>query len=290
MVRAVKGAGFDVPVDTDDLFIEGSCAACVPGIEAVLAGLPGVIESSVSPEGGSVKVRRLGTLTVREDVIRALASSGYRASEEAGDDNGNVAAERRAEKEYAALRNSVISGAILAVLIMAGSMGRMLGWVPPFLKDPFVLWLLATPVQFILGGRFYRAAWNSLRHGTAEMNTLIAVGTSSAYLYSVAVVLFPGVFRGAGLPTDVYFDTSAAIVVLILFGRMLEARARGKTSEAVRRLLGLRPTTARLIRDGKEVEVRIESVKEGDILVVRPGERVPVDGVITEGGRPLTSP
>ena len=142
---------------------------------------------------------------------------------------------------------------------------------------------MATPVQFVLGLRFYRGAWSALRHGAANMNTLVAVGTSAAYLFSVAATVLPGFFRRAGIEPQVYFDTSAVIIVLILFGRMLEARAKGRTSDAIRRLMSLRPGTARVVGPDGEREVAVEDVRVGDILVVRPGETVPVDGVVVEG-------
>ena len=156
-------------------------------------------------------------------------------------------------------------------------------WTPSFAGKPYLLWALATPVQFWAGWRFYRGAWGALRHRTADMNTLIAVGTSAAYLYSVVAVLFPGLFTAGGLEPDLYFDTSAMIIALILLGRFLEARARGQTSEAIKKLIGMQPKTALVIRDGKEMEIPVEDVQVGDLILVRPGERVPVDGIIREG-------
>jgi Cu+-exporting ATPase len=146
-----------------------------------------------------------------------------------------------------------------------------------------VLLLLATPVQFWAGARFYRGAWAALRHRTSDMNTLIAVGTSAAYGYSVAMTLAPSYFLARGFAPAVYFDTSAVIITLILFGRLLEATARGRTSEAIKRLMGLQAKTARVVRDGREVDVPVESVEIGDLVVVRPGEKIPVDGVVRQG-------
>ena len=156
-------------------------------------------------------------------------------------------------------------------------------WMPALLRNFFVLWALATPVQFVLGLRFYRGAWSALKHGSANMNTLVAVGTSAAYLFSVAATVLPGFFRGAGVEPQVYFDTSAVIIVLVLFGRMLEAGAKGKTSDAIRRLMSLRPRTAHVVDGEAEREVPAEDVRAGDVLIVRPGEKIPVDGLILEG-------
>jgi Cu+-exporting ATPase len=156
-------------------------------------------------------------------------------------------------------------------------------WIPGIFGNFYVLWALATPVQFVIGWQFYKGAWGAFKHRSADMNTLIAVGTSAAYLYSVAATLFPSFFESGGIEPHVYFETSALIIVLILFGRLLEARAKGQTSEAIKKLMGLQPKTARVIRDGKEVDIPVEEVLVGDIVIVRPGEKIPVDGIIQEG-------
>ena len=161
-------------------------------------------------------------------------------------------------------------------------------WLPAFLSDPLVQLALATPVQLWAAQPFYAGAWRALRHGVADMNTLVVVGTSAAYLYSVATILFPDFFRAAGLGAGgeelpLYFDTAAAIITLILAGRYLEARARSSTSDAMRRLIGLAPRTARVLRDGQELEVPIASVAVGDVVRVRPGEKIAVDGVVVDG-------
>jgi Cu+-exporting ATPase len=158
-----------------------------------------------------------------------------------------------------------------------------LGWAPSFMGKPYLMWLLATPVQFWAGLRFYRGMWAALKHRTADMNTLIAVGTSAAYIYSTVAVLFPFLFTGAEIELGLYFDTSAMIITLILLGRFLEARAKGRTSEAIKKLVGLRPETALVVRDGKEIELPVDDVRVGDFILVRPGERIPVDGIVSEG-------
>jgi Cu+-exporting ATPase len=154
---------------------------------------------------------------------------------------------------------------------------------PAFKGMEYLLWALATPVQFWAGWRFYKGAWGALRHRTTDMNTLIAVGTSAAYIYSVVATLFPSVFTSNGLKANVYFDTSSAIITLILLGRYLEARAKGQTSEAIKKLIGLQPKTAIVVRDGKEQQIPIDEVLTGDLVLVKPGERVPVDGILREG-------
>jgi Cu+-exporting ATPase len=254
-----------------------SCAGCAAAIERALRKVPGVHEAVVNLATGRATVRYDAALVGRRDLAKAVRDAGYGVapiSEEAG---------AGAEREYRTLRTSVIWGGLLALLIFLGSMRHWFPWMPPVLQDFRVLWVLATPVQFVLGLRFYRAAGSALRHGTATMNTLIAVGTSAAYSFSVAATVWPGFFRRAGVEPQVYFDTSAVIIVLVLFGRMLEARAKGRTSDAIRRLMGLRPRTARVEGPDGEREVPVEQVRPGDVLVVRPGEKVPVDGLVLEG-------
>ncbi|HPW18193.1 MAG TPA: heavy metal translocating P-type ATPase [Candidatus Aminicenantes bacterium] len=254
-----------------------SCASCAAAIERSLRRVPGVREAVVNLATGRATVlyddRRAG----RRELAKAVRDAGYGVAATAEEAGAGPA------KEYRALRASVIWGGALALTIFLGSMRRWFPWMPAILQDFFVLWALATPVQFVLGLRFYRGAWSALRHGTANMNTLVAVGTSAAYLFSAAATVFPGFFRRAGVEPQVYFDTSAVIIVLVLFGRLLEARAKGRTSDAIRRLMGLRPRTARVVEAGGEREVPVETVRPGDVLVVRPGEKVPVDGVIVEG-------
>jgi Cu+-exporting ATPase len=273
--RAKKGGAAE---EKAELSVTGmSCAGCALNVEKALKKRAGVLEANVNLATAKATVEYDPGLVSRTDLVRAIRDAGYgvaAAAEEPG---------AQADRDFRSLRSSVIWGAALAALIFLGSMRNWFPWMPGLLQNFFVLWALATPVQFYLGARFYRAAWSALRHGTANMNTLVAVGTSAAYFFSVVATVLPGFFRRAGVEPQVYFDTSAVIIVLILFGRMLEARAKGKTSDAIRRLMGLRPRTARLVGAEGEREVPIEEVRPGDILVVRPGEKVPVDGVIVEG-------
>jgi len=254
-----------------------SCAGCAANVERALKRLEGVREANVNLATAKATALIDPGIVSRADLVRAIRGAGYGVAVSA------EAAESGADKDYRSLRASVIWGAVLALVIFLGSMRHWFPWMPAFLQSFFVLWALATPIQFDLGLRFYRGAWSALKHGTANMNTLVAVGTSAAYLFSVAATVLPGFFRGAGVEPHVYFDTSAVIIVLVLFGRMLEAKAKGKTSDAIRRLMGLRPRTAHLIDGEGEREVPLEEVRTADVLIVRPGEKVPVDGVILEG-------
>src|SRR5436309_10088738 len=143
--------------------------------------------------------------------------------------------------------------------------------------------LLTLPVVVWSGGQSYRGAWSGFKHRTADMNTLIGVGTGAAYVYSLVATFAPDVFAAAGLPADVYYEAVSAIIALILLGRLLEARARGRTSAAIRHLAGLRAKAAPVVREGREVEIPVEEVVPGDLVIVTPGEKMPVDGVVTEG-------
>jgi Cu+-exporting ATPase len=189
------------------------------------------------------------------------------------------------ERELALLKKKFIFSVIIGLLIMILSMPHYI----PYLKEVphqilfYILFLLTTPVQFWAGRQFLVGAWKAARHGGADMNTLIAVGTLSAYLYSSVVTFFPSLFHHSGVKADIYFDSAAMIIALILLGRLLEARAKGQTSEAIRKLIGLAPKTARVIRDNQEKDIPVEEVKKGDLIVVRPGEKIAVDGRIKEG-------
>jgi len=265
-------------VERVDLAVTGmSCASCAGNVERALRGLEGVREAGVNLATAKATVVFDPRIVTRAGLVRAIRDAGYGVA---------VAAEEPgagAERDYRSLRTSVLWGGALALLIFLGSMRHWFPWMPGILQDFYVLWALATPVQFGLGARFYRGAWSALKHGTANMNTLVAVGTTAAYLFSVVATVLPAFFRRAGVEPEVYFDTSAVIIVLVLFGRMLEARAKGKTSDAIRRLMGLRPRTAHVVDEAGEREVPVEAVRVGDVLVVRPGEKVPVDGVLLEG-------
>ena len=250
-----------------------TCASCVSRVEEALTSVPGVISASVNLASEKATVEyvegtELGALR------QAVKEAGYKLGSEAETLEDVTTA---AQREIRTVRNRLILAAVLASTIMA------LMWTPFFEGKAYLLWALATPVQFWAGWRFYRGTWGALRHRTANMNTLIAVGTSAAYLYSMIAVLFPRLFTAGGLEPHLYFDTSAMIITLILLGRFLEARARGQTSEAIKKLIGMQPKTALVIRDGEEGEVPIEDVQVSDLVLVRPGERVPVDGIIRLG-------
>jgi Cu+-exporting ATPase len=250
-----------------------TCASCVARVEEALSSVPGVISASVNLASEKATVEYLEG-TGLADMRRAVKDAGYELGPEVQALEDVTTA---AQREVRVLRNRFIIAAILAASIMA------LGWGPAFVGKSYLLWALATPVQFWAGLRFYRGAWGALKHKTSDMNTLIAVGTSVAYFYSMIAVIFPGLFATGVLEPHLYFDTSAAIIALILLGRFLEARARGQTSEAIKKLIGMQPKIALVIREGEQREIRVEEVQVGDFILVRPGERVPVDGIVRQG-------
>ena len=250
-----------------------TCASCVARVEQALSSVTGVISASVNLASEKATVEYIEGTGIA-DLKRAVKDAGYELGSEAEAVEDITVATQR---EIRATRNRFILAVTLGFMILA------LGFGASFAGKLYLLWALATPVQFWAGRQFYRGAWGALRHRTADMNTLIAVGTSAAYFYSVVAVLFPGLFVAPGLEPHVYFDTAAIIIGLILLGRFLEARAKGGTSEAIKKLIGMQPKTARVIRDGSEVEIPVDDVEVGDLILIRPGERVPVDGIIRRG-------
>ena len=275
--------------------IEGmSCASCVAKIEQGLGAVPGVTRASVNlaTEQATVEYRPDVVRPVRlHQTIRDLGYTPVAPMPAEGPDQPVAferaertdQAEERKQAAYRELKRRCLIAGSSAALVMLLSMSEHLGLPLSRSASFWLQLLLATPVQFWAGRQFYRGAFAAARHGTTDMNTLIAVGTSAAYLYSVAATLAPEFFAASGLTPDVYFDTSAAIVALILFGRLMEARAKGRASDAIRKLAGLQPRRARVIRDGREDDIAIEHVQVGDLVVVRPGEKVPVDGIVRHG-------
>lgn len=262
-------------MQTLTLSIKGmSCAACVARVEDTLKTVPGVSDAQVNFATHQATVHHNAVLI--DTLVNAVSSAGYEASPHISEDAEQI--ERTTE--YRNLRSLFTVAAILSALIMATGMTRTM-WgahIPPY-HIHILLFALATPVQFLCGWRFLKGAWAALRHRTADMNSLIAAGTLAAYFYSIAVT-----FASVGTQNiQTYFDTSAMIITLVLLGRLLETRARGQTSSAIRKLLDLRPKTARVVRNGRDVETPIEHIQVGDHIRVRPGENIPVDGLIQNG-------
>ena len=289
--EAVSGAGYRLSSQSASLNIGGmTCAACVTHVENALQSVIGVFEASVNLGVEKAFVEFVPGIVELSDLQKAVEESGYNV--EAFNDTGGQ--ERELErlskiKDIRELRNRLVLAGIGAILLFLGTFD-VLPWVDDLMSRayyPFLLWGLATPVQFWAGSNFYTSGLGALRHRTSNMHTLIAMGTTVAYCYSAAVVLIDqfstATLADHGIEAKLYFDTAAIIVALILLGRFLEAGARGRTSEAIRRLIGLRPTSARVVRDGEEIDIPVDQVVIGDTLLVRPGDKIPVDGLVTDG-------
>jgi Cu+-exporting ATPase len=318
LIRTVREAGYNsgkasVTFAVQDLHYAPSVAP----LEQSLAGVRGVIRAVANQATETATVDYVPGVVTAEDLERAVVSAGFQvAAPIAAEDP--VERERIARGlEVRRLTWKFVLAAAVTVLTMIGSMllmadrpagdhgtmkqldllGRLLmpvaiglrdwvaaqGWILDLEWVKRGLALITLPVVVWSGQQFYKGMWSGLRHRTADMNTLIGVGTGAAYSYSLVATVAPGVFLQAGLPADVYYEAVAAIIALILLGRLLEARAKGRTSDAIRRLAGLRAKTAHAIRDGREVDVPVEAVVVGDLAIVKPGEKIPVDGVVTEG-------
>jgi Cu+-exporting ATPase len=277
----IRDIGYDVPTAKAELPITGmSCANCARTIERALSRLGGVVSVSANFASERAWVEYLPGVVSLAAIQQAVRDAGYDVivtSE--GEDAEDVERAAR-EAEIRSQTRKFWVGVAFTLPLFLLSMGRDFGLLGAWAQAPWVNWLflvLATPVQFYVGWDYYVGGFKSLRAGSANMDVLVALGSSTAYFYSLAVLLFPG------LGGHVYFETSAMIITLIKLGKMLEARAKGRTSEAIKKLMGLRPKTARVIRGSNEVEVPVESVTLGDVVVVRPGERLPVDGIVVEG-------
>jgi Cu+-exporting ATPase len=261
-----------------------TCASCVNRIERFLSRAEGVADASVNLATERATVRFDPAVIDRSGIVATIEAAGYEVGQDAmGDATSEVDV---AEVERAAERRELLTQA-LASLAIGGVMMAVMFW-PGATPWPIVdvnRWFLipATIVQFVFGRRFLVAAWRGARHGEANMNTLVAIGTLAAYTYSVFVTLMPDTVMAIGLGHETYFDSAAVIIGLILLGRWLEARAKGQAAGAVRSLLQLRPATARVLRPGGEREVPIAQVTAGDLVRVRPGDRIPVDGIVIDG-------
>jgi Cu+-exporting ATPase len=285
-IDKVKDLGYGAKVEKVVLPIQGmTCASCVNKVEKALNSVKGVVQASVNFATERASVEYIPDEVSIRDLKKVVEEAGYQVLEVHEEDI--VEKERLArEAELYRLKLKFILGAVFLAPILLLMYGASFfeKWIGLSKEVNFFLqFLLATPVQFWAGWQFYIGFWKATKHKTSDMNTLIAVGTSAAYLYSLIVTFAPHWIMVKGLMMDVYFDTSAAIIVLILVGRFLEARAKGKTSEAIKKLIGLQPKTARVVRNGSEVDIPVEEVSIGDIVVVRPGEKIPVDGIVREG-------
>jgi len=288
---AIRKAGYSPGEATCELSIKGmTCASCVSHIEAALKRTPGVSSATVNLLGGSARVAYRPELASVEALREAVRSSGYEAGEAAPAGVAAAAPEAEAEREYRTLMRKFWFAAIVSIPVMLLSYPDLVpglrDWMPMGSDTRRVVWavlgVLALPVMLWSGSQFYTGMWAALRHRSANMHTLIAIGITAAFLYSVVAIAFPALFPEAAL-AEVFWDVTTVVVALVVLGLALEVKAKGRTSEAIKKLVGLQAKTARVLREGREVDLPVEEVVVGDVVLVRPGEKIPVDGEVLEG-------
>ncbi len=283
IVNAIRKSGYNVATARIELPVTGmTCANCAATIERNLnTKTPGVLQAGVNFATERLSAEYIPGVISPEDIAAAVEKAGFKAvlPQTGGDQDRDVEQEAR-DAEIRDQTRKFISGLFFALPLFVLSMSRDFALLGSWAFAPWVNWLffgLATPVQFYTGWDFYTGGWNSLRNKSANMDVLVAMGSSVAYFYSLGVLLVPA------LGGHVYFETSAVIITLIKLGKMLEARTKGRTGGAIRRLIGLQPKTATVLQEGRENEIPVSRVREKDVLLVRPGERIPVDGLVLDG-------
>ncbi|MDD3024137.1 MAG: heavy metal translocating P-type ATPase, partial [Syntrophomonadaceae bacterium] len=266
--------------DRLELQISGmSCAACAAKIEKKLNKSEGVLKAIVNLATEKALVEFDHSKIKIPDIVKTIEILGYKA-ESVQELAKDLEREQR-DKEIRSLKTELIISAILSSPLILAMVFTVLGIDIAFLHNQYFQMIVATPIQFIIGFRFYKNSYYALKSGSANMDVLIAMGTSAAYFYSIYNVFYQQI--QTGMMKDLYFEAAAIIITLILMGKYLEAVAKGKTSEAIKKLMGLTPKTARVIRNGIEADIPIDEVRIGDIVIVKPGEKIPVDGIMTEG-------
>ena len=267
-----------------------SCASCASSIEEAISNVPGVAECNVNFGAEQAAIKYNPRRTSIEDIQDAVESAGYSSyslqEQEmvTGEDDREQAARKAESRDL--IRKTVVGG-IISVILIVGTLPMMTGlelpFIPAWLHNPWLQLILTAPVQFWCGYRFYIGMWKAFKRHAATMDTLIALGTSAAFFYSVFATVFPSFFVNQGLMPEVYYETAAVVITLILLGQWLENRAKGQTSDAIRKMMGLQAKDARVIRDGREIDVPISEVQIDDVILVRPGEKIPVDGEMISG-------
>ncbi len=286
IIGKIQDVGYNVATAKVELPITGmTCANCVATVERTLnKKVPGVVAANVNFATEKATVEYVPGQVTRADMVAAIEKAGYGVVEaEAGQLEDAEQSAREAEIRDQTRKFWV--GVLFALPLFLLSMARDFGLLGAWAHQPWVNWLMlamAAPVQFYVGWDYYTGGWKALRNGSANMDVLVAMGSSVAFFYSVLVTIAL-TLGSTALGMHVYFETAALIITLIKLGKLLEARAKGQTSAAIKKLMGLRAKTARVVRDGGEVDIPIEQVKTGDVVIVRPGEKIPVDGVVVEG-------
>ncbi|CUU07486.1 Cu+-exporting ATPase [Candidatus Kryptobacter tengchongensis] len=282
IIKSIKSIGYDVAIQKITFPVEGISSASSPHIENALSKLNGVINVLANPATENITVEFIPTLVSLDNIKEEIEKFGYKVPP-LSEEEIELYDEIIRKNEYEDLKKRFILSAVLTGLILIDMLSHFVYHIQNRMLVNYILFILATPVIFYGGGKFFRSFIAGLRYLSMDMNTLIAIGTGSAYFYSVVATFYPQIFTSIGKAPDVYYEVSAVIITLILFGRLLESKAKAQTTEAIKKLSSLQPKTATLIRDGEEIIVPVKEIKTGDIILVKPGERIPVDGVIVEG-------
>ncbi|MDE5413673.1 heavy metal translocating P-type ATPase [Alkalihalobacterium chitinilyticum] len=262
-----------------------TCASCVNRVEKMISKVSGVTKVNVNLAAHQAQVEGEKGVLEADAIIQAIEKIGYEAA--LLDERNEMDERDDNEEETKKLFKDFTVAAILTTIVLIGSIPHMMHgwgtWVPDFLASPIFLLVLTSYIQLVPGWRFYKNSYKVLKNKSADMNVLVAMGTTAAWLYSGAMTLFPAQLTEMGFPYQLYYDVTTVITTLILLGRYFEAKAKGKTSTAIKKLMSLQAKTARVVRNGNELEIPVEEVKIGDHVLVRPGERIPVDGVVLKG-------
>ncbi|MEK6933149.1 MAG: HAD-IC family P-type ATPase, partial [Nanoarchaeota archaeon] len=263
------------------------CASCVVKVEKAIKKVSNVKNANVNLATERASVDFEGNLDLKQ-VRKEVQKTGYDIYLPENKHKMNMPGHDHAamlkEREINDIKKKFILSAILSVIILIGTYQYPLGITFISRQSMFIILLLLTiPVQFYAGLIFHKRAWQGLKHFSFDMDSLVSIGTFAAFIYSLFVILSPGLFQGTNIEADVYFDTAAVIITLILLGRYLEAKAKSRTSQAIKKLIGLQAKTATVIRNNKEIKIPIEDVKINDILLIKPGEKIPTDGIVMFG-------
>lgn len=289
LIQAAESVGYSVPVGVTELSVQGMhCAACVSRVERLVKRDPGVLGVDVSLATESAQVRFVPGLMDLQALANSVEKAGFQLVDDSaqGFEEALNRRDEEREEEYRDLLRRFWVGVVLGTPVAVIGHAHLLPWFGGLTHETMrVLWILSgiltVPIMVYVGRRFFTGAWSAFRHRDATMDTLVAIGTGAAWLYSTVAVLFPGLFPER--TAHPFYEATAVVITLVMLGQALEARAKGKTSKALRRLMDLRPRKARVIRDGVEVDIPAQAVQVGDLLVVRPGERIPADGTLSQG-------
>jgi Cu+-exporting ATPase len=282
VIKSVRAIGYDVAIQKISIPVEGLASASASIVESSISKLNGIVNVNINPATENITVEFVPTIISVENIKSEIEKFGFKVPHLA-EEEVELYEEIIKKREYEDLKKRFIFSSILTSLILLDMLSHFFHHFGDRTVVNYILFLLTTPVMFYGGGKFLRSFLAGIRHLSADMNTLIAIGIGSAYLYSVVATFIPSVFTSIGRTPDVYYETSAVIITLILLGRLLEARARAQTTTAIKKLSSLQPKTATLVKDGEEITVQVKDIKPGDIVLVKPGERIPVDGIIIEG-------